>query len=328
MAKTQTNWKVIIIALIIASFILSYSGGLKSFNLYEPKETKVLKAVDYINKNLLQGATATAEGITEESGVYKFILKIGEEKYDTYLTKDGRLLFPEGIEIVATQKTTETTTEVTQKKTCEEITKKETPVLEAFVVSHCPFGLQMQRVLNEIVKNIPQLAQYIRVEYMGEVVDGKILSMHDNNTPGGAEGTENLRQICLREEQPDKYWPYIDCYIKEGKSDECLVSSKIDVSKLTSCMNDTSKGIVYAQKDFEREKKFNVTGSPTLILNDEGVSEFDFGGRTAEAVKTVLCCGFENQPSFCQTKLTTNQAAASFSADYATSDNSNSASCN
>jgi len=58
------------------------------------------------------------------------------------------------------------------------------------------------------------------------------------------------------------------------------------------------------------------------------VSEFDFGGRTAEAVKTVLCCGFTNQPPFCQTKLTTNQAAASFSADYATSDNSNSASCN
>jgi len=315
MAKTQTNWKVIIIALIIASFILSYSGGLKSFNLYEPKEVKVLKAVDYINKNLLQGATATAEGITEESGVYKFILKIGEEKYDTYLTKDGRLLFPEGIEIVATQETTETTTEVTQKKTCEEITKKETPVLEAFVVSHCPFGLQMQRVLNEIVKNIGEMKNYIKVEYLEP--------MH-----GEEEEQEDIRQVCLREEQNEKYWDYIDCFIKEGKTEECLKEANVDTSKLTACLNDKDRGQAYIEKDFERGKKFNVTGSPTLILNDEGVSEFDFGGRTAEAVKTVLCCGFTNQPPFCQTKLTTNQAAASFSADYATSDNSNSASCN
>jgi len=315
MAKTQTNWKVIIIALIIASFILSYSGGLKSFNLYEPKETKVLKAVDYINKNLLQGATATAEGITEESGVYKFILKIGEEKYDTYLTKDGRLLFPEGIEIVATQETTETTTEVTQKKTCEELTKKETPVLEAFVVSYCPFGLQMQRVLNEIVKNIGEMKNYIKVEYLEP--------MH-----GEEEEQEDIRQVCLREEQNEKYWDYIDCFIKEGKTEECLKEANVDTSKLTACLNDKDRGQAYIEKDFERGKKFNVTGSPTLILNDEGVSEFDFGGRTAEAVKTVLCCGFTNQPPFCQTKLTTNQAAASFSADYATSDNSNSASCN
>jgi len=315
MAKTQTNWKVIIIALIIASFILSYSGGLKSFNLYEPKEVKVLKAVDYINKNLLQGATATAEGITEESGVYKFILKIGEEKYDTYLTKDGRLLFPEGIEIVATQETTETTTEVTQKKTCEELTKKETPVLEAFVVSYCPFGLQMQRVLNEIVKNIGEMKNYIKVEYLEP--------MH-----GEEEEQEDIRQVCLREEQNEKYWDYIDCFIKEGKTEECLKEANVDTSKLTACLNDKDRGQAYIEKDFERGKKFNVTGSPTLILNDEGVSEFDFGGRTAEAVKTVLCCGFTNQPPFCQTKLTTNQAAASFSADYATSDNSNSASCN
>ncbi len=327
MAKTKTNWKVIIIALIIASFILSYSGGLKSFNLFEPKDVKVSKAVDFINKNLLQDATATAEEITEESGVYKFTLKIGEEGYDTYLTKDGRILFPQGINIAAIQEEIGTSGKGVQKKTCEELAKKETPILEAFVVSQCPFGLQMQRVLNEIVKNIPQLAPYIKVEYMGEVVEDKISSMHDN-TPGGAEATENLRQICLREEQTDKYWSYIDCYLKEGKTDECLVSSKVDVSKLTSCMNDVSKGIAYAQKDFEREEKFKVEGSPALILNEEEVSEFDFGGRTAEAVKTVLCCGFENQPDFCQTKLTTEQAATSFSSEYAVSGSSSNASCN
>ncbi len=196
------------------------------------------------------------------------------------------------------------------------------PLLEAFVVSKCPFGLQMQRILNEIVKNIPELAQYIKVEYMGEIVNGKIDAMH-----GEEEAQENLRQICIREEQSDKYWPYIDCHIKEGKVEECLSLAKVDTTKLTSCMNDAKKGLAYAQKDFDRQNTFNVTGSPTLILNEEGVSEMGFGGRTAEAVKTVLCCGFKNKPSFCDKALTTEQAATSFSPTYS-SNNTSSGSCN
>ncbi|MGB9726531.1 MAG: DsbA family protein [Minisyncoccia bacterium] len=322
MKKTSRTY--ILITLIIASFILSYAGGFKGAGLNTTKEAKVLKALDFINKNLLQNATATAGEITEESGVYKFELSIGTEKYISYLTKDGKILFPQGIALTTeeNEKTAQKTTETTSKKTCEELKKSDKPLLEAFVVSKCPFGLQMQRILNEIIKNIPQLAQYIKVEYIGGIVEGKINSMH-----GEEEAQENLRQICIREEQKDKYWSYIDCHIKSGKVDECLASAKIDSQKLTSCINDAKRGIAYAQKDFERQDKFNVTGSPTLILNEESVSEMNFGGRTAEAVKTVICCSFKNQPAFCETKLTTDQAATSFSETYSQG-SSNSGSCN
>ncbi|MDD5760712.1 MAG: hypothetical protein PHF45_01510, partial [Candidatus Pacebacteria bacterium] len=72
-----------------------------------------------------------------------------------------------------------------------------------------------------------------------------------------------------------------------------------------------------------------ITGSPTLILNKENVSEFDFGGRTAEAVKTVICCGFNSTPDFCAKKLTEEQAETGFSPAYSTGATSgNSASCN
>lgn len=316
----KTNWKYVLIALIIASFILSYSSELKGFkgaNLYGAKEAKVLKAVDFINKNLLQNATATLGEVTEESGVYKFKLSINDKEYDSYLTKDGKILFPQGISLVET-----TTTTQPPKKTCEDIKKVEKPMLEAFVVSHCPFGLQMQRVLNEIVKEIPQLASYIKVEYMGEVKDGKIDSMH-----GEEEAEENLRQICIREEQSNNFWSYINCYIKEGKTEDCQKEAKIDTQKLTACMSDKNRGIAYAQKDFDRQNKFSVTGSPTLILNEEGASEFDFGGRTAEAVKTLLCCSFKEKPSFCTKALTTEQAATSFSKTYSQG-SSSSGSCN
>ena len=204
-----------------------------------------------------------------------------------------------------------------KKLICEDIKKVEKPVLEAFVVSKCPYGLQMQRVLNEIIKNISSLANNIRVEYIGSIENEKITAMH-----GDEEAQENLRQICLREEQSDKYWKYIDCHIKKGEVENCVAEADIDKAKLDSCLKEDSRGLKYAKEDFDLGKKYNVTSSPTLILNGERASEFDFGGRTAEAVKTLICCGFETQPDFCSQKLNENQAATGFSETYNSSSSS------
>ena len=55
------------------------------------------KAIDYINENLLsEGITASLVSVVEESGLYKIHIKIGEEEYDSYVSKDGKLLFPSG----------------------------------------------------------------------------------------------------------------------------------------------------------------------------------------------------------------------------------------
>ncbi len=55
------------------------------------------KAIDYINKNMLpEDITASLVSVVEESGLYKIHIKIGEEEYDSYVSKDGKLLFPPG----------------------------------------------------------------------------------------------------------------------------------------------------------------------------------------------------------------------------------------
>jgi len=51
-------------------------------------------------------------------------------------------------------------------------------------------------------------------------------------------------------------------------------------------------------------------------LNGLKVSEFNFGGRTAEAVKTLICCGMTNQAKACETKLSTEQANTAFAETY------------
>jgi len=58
------------------------------------------KAVDYINENMLSGeVVASFLSVVEENGLYKIHIEIGDQEYDSYITKDGKLLFPEGISL-------------------------------------------------------------------------------------------------------------------------------------------------------------------------------------------------------------------------------------
>ena len=92
-------------------------------------------------------------------------------------------------------------------------------------------------------------------------------------------------------------------------------------------MTDSSRGLRYAQEDFDAQELYGVTGSPTLILNGQRVSENDFGGRTAQALKSLLCCGFESQPGFCSQDLNADPAATGFSEDYASGNSGSSGDC-
>ena len=58
------------------------------------------KSIDYLNKSILQeGQTAELVSSSEESGVVKIKIKIGGNTYDSYATKDGKLLFPEAFNL-------------------------------------------------------------------------------------------------------------------------------------------------------------------------------------------------------------------------------------
>ncbi|MCD6232817.1 hypothetical protein J7J81_00320 [bacterium] len=317
-------------------FCRSLGGNFSSLFRKAPanvsSQTEIIeKAIDYINNNILSGGNkASLTGTPSvKNGVYAFKVKIGSRVFDSYVTKDGKMLFPQGIDLAqATQKKPEgqdnnaSAGSQQKKMSCSDIKKADNPQLDAFVVSFCPFGLQMQRILAEVVKEIPSLEKNIEVRYIGSISDGKIASMH-----GEEEANENLRQICLREEQPKAFFPYLSCHIKKGDVDKCLKEAGVNESKLDACQKNPSRGLAYAQKDFDLDREYNISGSPTLVLNGERVSEFDFGGRTAEAVKTLLCCGFKTTPSVCKQKLDSAAAAAGFSESYSKG-SSGSGNCN
>lgn len=94
---------------VIATGVLAFgsnSGRVLSFlklNSGMSAEAISKKSIDYLNKNVLQqGQIASLESYSEESGVVKMKIKIADKTYDSYATKDGKLLFPEALTITET----------------------------------------------------------------------------------------------------------------------------------------------------------------------------------------------------------------------------------
>ncbi len=304
------------------------------------KNTITKKNVSKFQKDIIPGvikqvmndskAKFTIDSVKETSGVYEFSLTIGEgnkaQKYVSYISKDGKLLFTSGIKLNSLKNNAQVKGEETapKKLTCNDLSKAEAPNLTTFIVSGCPYGLQMQRVFKKALNEAPGLETYLTVRYIGSVENGKVVSMH-----GEQEAAENLNQICIREEQKDKYWPYIACYMQEGKGQDCLNSAGVDTAQLQSCVADNTRGLKYAQADFDLANKFKVSGSPTLVVNNsQTVSEFDFGGRVADAIKQIVCCASKNKADFCSQELSKDAVASYFSTtDEASATTNSSAGC-
>lgn len=309
--------------------VLLIIGGLFKRNrdqMVNLKKTIIPQAIEKITGGSMK--VKLIDKVTEKSGVVSFEIVFDangqEQRYTSYITKDGKIMFTSGTVLADVKANTAAGKQETPKMTCEDLKKADDTKITAFVVSQCPFGLQMQRVIAKAIEEQPLLAKNIDVKYIGSVENGKITAMH-----GEEEAQENLRQICIREEQSTLYWPYVSCYMKAGKTDECIVSSGVDNTKLTACTTDATRGLAYAQKDFDIANKYNISASPTMLGNDgQIVSEFDFGGRTADAMKQLVCCSSKTQGDYCKTDLSKDSVASSFSENTAGNGSSAAANCN
>jgi len=308
------------------SFLYLFISGLivlvilNSFYQSSKKNNLKNNVIPKVVKRLLQNENANFEisNLKDSNGLYEFQLTLKDQnnqKYTSYITRNGKLFFTSGINLeqLFNQQSTNQN-QSTKKQSCNDLQKSKTPKLTAYVMANCPFGLQMQRVFKNVINTNVAAQDNLKVEYIfnqeSNFETGDINSLH-----GQEEAKENLRQICLREEQKDLYWPYVACYmLKENNSENCLSQAGVDISSLNGCMDDKNRGLKYAKKDFENTKRLGVSGSPTLVLNDQQlVDENGFGGRTADAIKEILCCSADKKLTYCNQEFSKNAVVTSFS---------------
>lgn len=178
------------------------------------------------------------------------------------------------------------------------------PKVELFIMSYCPYGLQMQKAYIQAADLLQGKADF-KIRWVS-------YAMH-----GLTEVQENLRQYCIQKEEPAKYSAYTRCFVESTDANACVAAAKVDSAKLATCMDASDKefGIMASYNDqaswlsgrfpqFNIDKALNtqygVQGSPTMVINGQQASV----QRSAEAVKTAVCNAFgANKPAECNTAL-------------------------
>lgn len=167
---------LVIVVLLVAVFMLPSNSSKSSTSTtgmtIAAQNDVANKALVYINKNLLSSNnSASLDSVTENSGILNITISIQGQKIPVYTTEDGKLLIlPNGGILDMTQPLPSPTQTQQQQQpgpaNCSEVGKTTTPELDAFVVSNCPYGLQMQRVLVPVEQFFGTKAN-IKIRYIG-----------------------------------------------------------------------------------------------------------------------------------------------------------------
>jgi protein-disulfide isomerase len=301
-------WMIATLVLAVL-LIVVYLGGTGEITGLSVKVTGLSandaanKAIDYINKNLVQTGTATFVSVKETNGVYEVTTAYQGQDIPIYVTKDGILLFVSQPINTGTQVTT-TTTQPTV------VPKNDKPTVELFVMGFCPYGVQAETLMKpvfDLLGNKTDITVRFITSISGDTVDS-VQSLH-----GTTEAQEDLRQVCIMNNYDQKtYWTYLmeidnNCYGKVDTTnaaalDTCwkaaATKAGIDAAKIETCSSG-SEGLNLLKADEQLTSQYGVSGSPTLVIN--GVTYN--GARSSEAFKQAICNAFNTAPAECYQAL-------------------------
>ena len=303
--------------LFLSLFIFSACGTNNENEEYKagkdlsPEEARVL-AEEFINDYLmLDGTMANVVSDGVAYGMYLLKVDIGMgEAVDSFITKDGRLLFPQALDIDEIIGDSDFIIDDTPMEDVN-IPTSAKPEVEIFVMTYCPYGTQIQKGI------LPVL------EVLGDNIDFKQKYV-DYAMQSKKELDENLLQYCLEKESQEKLVSYLECFLIDGESDACLQNTVSNLNTINSCIEETDKEFKITE-NFENNVDFRgsfpsfnihqaevmnygISGSPALVINGVQVP----APRDPASLLNIICEAFEEKPEVCQAELSNTPPAPGF----------------
>jgi len=239
--------------------------------------------VSFLNEKT--GGGVSLVSVTSFGSFYEVLVDYQGQTVPVYMTKDGKQ-FVQGIEEM------EISEPITQFVTGEVI-KSDKPEVELFIMTHCPYGTQAEKGFIPAIKAL------------GNVVDAKVrfiyYFMHQ------PEETETPRQVCIREEQPTKFLPYLECFLEDGDSDRCITKTGVDKTAMEGCISNGNADKYY-EIDSKLSQGYPADSSPTLVVNGAIVET----GRSEAAMLNAICSTFNNAPESCNLELNSVSSSPGF----------------
>ena len=143
------------------------------------------------------------------------------------------------------------------------------PTLELFVMSYCPYGVQAEEKLIPIVKEFGDKIDF-KLQFIAQ--ENEETSAQDitpfTSLHGYPEVAENIRQLLIAQEYPDRYLDYILCRGKKlDKSwEDCAQKLGIDVAKIQELF-DSPEAEQLFRENIKRAAELGVRASPTIFVD-------------------------------------------------------------
>ncbi|MBI4980546.1 hypothetical protein HZC30_03260 [Candidatus Woesearchaeota archaeon] len=265
----------------------------------------------FVNKALLQGqSVAELKSISESAGLYNMKLVVNGREIDSYVTKDGKLFFPQAIN-VAEVSALSGSAEPEAPAQAQAPVKSDKPKVDLYVMSFCPFGNKAEETMYPVYKLLKDQVEW-NVHYIVSVSGTTVNSLH-----GQPESDENMREVCVKENYDlDAFWKFMS-YVNNncGSNGACWKDAAkeagADSAVIETCV--AKKGLEYMKAEADASNAANAQGSPTLLINGQQTSAvYQYGN--AAVYQKAICDAFNTPPEACAKVLNSTAASATASA--------------
>jgi len=276
---------IIVIGVLV--FANNSGGNFSFFGIFGSSSEKIAqKAVDYINNNGLSSTPASLVSFSEESGLIKIKIKIGPNEFDSYVTKDGKLLFPQVINMGGSNLGEGDENQLSESSDQQQSIRsfsitRENHILGNFdapitLVEFSDFQCSFCARLYPTLKKIEQ-------DYKGKVrLVYKHFLLSFQYSQKAAEASE-----CAAEQ--GKFWEYHD-KLFENAQDYSVDNFKkwakelgLNSEKFNNCL-DSEKFVQKIQADSQEGREKGVSGTPATFINGQLVS----GAQPYESFKEII----------------------------------------
>jgi protein-disulfide isomerase len=170
--------------------------------------------------------------------------------------------------------------------------------IELFVMSQCPYGVQVMTTMADVVKDIGANVD-VKFQFIGDDLgNGQFKSMH-----GDAEVQGDLLEVCAQNTFNDtaKLMTFMACLNKNYRQipqgwEACATEAQYDVAQLKACY-EGEQGKKFLAESMKTAKDKKATGSPTIFLAGERYS----GGREKVDFLRAVCDKSNPKPQVCST---------------------------
>ncbi len=250
--------------------------------------------LDFVNKALLQGASAAElKSVSDGGGLYAMKLALNGKEIDTYVTTDGKLFFPQAINVAEVSALAGSAGEP---EVPQAAVKSDKPKVELYVMSFCPFGNKAEETMYPVYKLLKDKVDW-NVHYIVAVSGTTVNSLH-----GQPEADQNMREVCVKENYDmDAFWKFMS-YVNNncGSNGACWKDAAkdagADAAVIETCV--AKKGLEYMKAEADASNKAGAQGSPTLLINGQQTNAvYQYGN--AAAYQKGICDAFNTPPEEC-----------------------------